>query len=366
MQYIDTPAILIDLEKVERNLRKFQDFADKNHIIFRPHIKTHKIPRFARMQQDVGAKGICCATVGEAELMASNGIEDIFIAYTIMGREKIERFLALGRQIRVICGVDSVEGARLISELAQKHNQMAEVRIEVDAGFQRAGAQLDEILSLAKEIKNMKGLEMNGIYTFKSTTLGGKQSLDMRACAEEEGEILNRVADMLRAHGIPVQEISGGSTPTGEFVASCHGITELRAGTYIFNDRPKLIQNVATIDECAAVVKVMVVSTPTAERAVIDGGSKVFSGDTKVGVPPLNLKGYGHIVGRDDLIFDHMSEEHGVIIGDGGPTGLKVGDILYIIPNHICTTMNLSNYVYIKEKDGTYTRTRVEGRGLVN
>lgn len=366
MQYIDTPAVIIDLEKVEKNLIKFQNYATENNIIFRPHIKTHKIPRLARLQQEFGARGICCATLGEAELMASNGIDDIFIAYTIVGKEKIERLLALGRQIRIVCGVDSLIGAQQISDLAIAHQQKAEVRIEIDSGFQRAGVQFREVIDFAKKVAAMPGLNLTGIYTFKSSTLKGKAVLDLEACAEEEGEILKEVAKSLEANGIHITEVSGGSTPTGKFVAQCEGITELRAGTYIFNDRPKLIQGVATVDECAARVKVTVVSTPTADRAIIDGGSKIFSGDGKTDSPPLNMHGYGHIVGRDDLVFDHMNEEHGILVSKEGQTNLKVNDVLYIIPNHICTTMNLCNYVYIREKDGTFTKTIVEGRGLVN
>lgn len=366
MQYIDTPAVIIDLEKVEKNLIKFQNYATENGIILRPHIKTHKIPRLARMQQEFGAKGICCATLGEAELMAANGLSDIFIAYTIVGKEKIERFLALGRQIRIICGIDSLIGAQQISDLAVAHKQQAEVRIEIDSGFQRAGVQFEEVLEFAKSVVSMPGLALTGIYTFKSSTLKGKAVLDLKACAEEEGEILKEVASLLVANGIHITDVSGGSTPTGKYVAQCESVTELRAGTYIFNDRPKLIQGVATIEECAAKVKVTVVSTPTPNRAIIDGGSKIFSGDGKTDSPPLNMHGYGYIVGHDNLVFDHMNEEHGIVISKEGPTNLKVNDILYIIPNHICTTMNLCNYVYIKEKDGTFTKTIVEGRGLFN
>ena len=366
MQYIDTPAVIIDLKQTERNLQKFQGYADENNITLRPHIKTHKIPRFAKMQLEFGAKGICCATLGEAELMAANGINDIFIAYTIVGKEKIERLLTLGRQIRVVCGVDSITAAHQISDLAVAHEQIAEVRIEIDTGFQRAGVQPGEVLNFAKEVDMMPGLKISGIYTFKSSTLHGKSVLDLKACAEEEGLLLKQIKDLLIENGISIEEVSGGSTPTGRYVAQCDGITELRAGTYIFNDRPKLIQGVATVDECSAVVKVTVVSTPTPDRAIIDGGSKIFSGDTKTDTPPLNMHGYGYVIGNENLVFDHMSEEHGVLISKVGLTNLKINDVLYIIPNHICTTMNLCNYVYIKEKDGTYTKTFVEGRGLFN
>ncbi|RGY99120.1 alanine racemase [Clostridium sp. AM58-1XD] len=364
MQYIDTPAIIIDMEKVEHNLKKYQEIADQSGCNFRPHIKTHKIPRLAKMQMDFGAIGICCAKLSEAEMMAASGIKDIFIAYPIIGKEKIERFLALSRQIRMICAVDSLAGARALSEAARVHEQIAEVRLEIDTGFRRAGIPISSVLEAAREIHKLPNLNVTGIFTFKSATLGGTPTLDLEAAGREEGEMLYETAELLRSNGINIKEVSGGSTPTARSVAACKGVTELRAGTYIFQDAPKLVQKVAEESECSAAVKVTVVSTPTPYRAVIDGGVKIFAGDTKIGVPPLFLKGYGNVIGHDHLIFDHMNEEHGVLIAKDVPTGLTVGDTLYIIPNHICTSMNLCDYVYLKEKDGSYTKTRVEGRGM--
>ena len=252
-----------------------------------------------------------------------------------------------------------------LSDAAAAHGQRAEVRIELDTGYARAGVQRDEILEFAKRVSAMPGLDLGGIFTFKSATLAGKPTLDLRAAAEEEGRLLSETAELLRSNGIPIRDVSGGSTPTGELVAAYPGITEIRPGTYIFQDVSELRQGVAEPEECCAVVKVTVVSTPTPYRAVIDGGSKVFAADKKPMTPPVNLPGFGRIVGHDELIFDHMNEEHGVIVRNDAPTGLKVGDTLYIVPNHVCTTMNLFDFVYLREKDGSYTRTRVDGRGRV-
>ena len=365
MLNIETPAVIIDMEQVERNLRRYQQCADLHGCALRPHTKTHKMVRLAKMQMEFGAKGVCCAKLSEAEVMAAGGIDDIFVAYPVIGREKIERFLALSRQIRIICGVDSIEGASALSDAAAAHGQRAEVRIELDTGYARAGVQRDEILEFAKRVSEMPGLDLGGIFTFKSATLAGKPTLDLRAAAEEEGRLLSETAELLRSNGIPIRDVSGGSTPTGELVAAYPGITEIRPGTYIFQDVSELRQGVAAPEECCAVVKVTVVSTPTPYRAVIDGGSKVFAADKKPMTPPVNLPGFGRIVGHDELIFDHMNEEHGVIVRNDAPTGLKVGDVLYIVPNHVCTTMNLFDFVYLREKDGSYTRTRVDGRGRV-
>lgn len=365
MQYIETPALIIDMAQVEKNIENWQKMISEKGCTLRPHIKTHKIVRFARMQIEAGAVGVTCAKLGEAEVMAAGGIKDIFIAYPIIGAEKIERLLCLARQIRIIGTVDSLVGAKAISEAAVSHGQELEIRMEIDTGYERTGCPVEKAVELAKEIQKLPGLKLTGIFTFHSNTFEGKPTMDMEAAGHEEGRIMTELAGQMRDAGIPIKDVSGGSTPTAEFVADNPGMTEVRPGTYIFHDAAKVKQKAATPEECCAVIKVTVVSTPTAKRAIIDGGSKVFSGDTKIRTAPMYLPGYGKIVGHDNLIFDHMSEEHGVIIAENGEdTGLQVGDILYIIPNHVCTSINLRDFVWIKEKDNTYTKTRVDARGM--
>ena len=367
MQHIETPALIIDMAQVEKNLRSWQEQISAKGCNLRPHIKTHKMVRMAKLQMEYGAVGVTCAKLGEAEVMAAGGMKDIFIAYPVIGKEKIERLLCLARQVRIICGVDSLAGAKAISDAAVAQNQVIELRMEIDTGYQRTGCPMDKAVELAKEIYALPGVNLTGIFTFKSNTVGGTPTLDMEAAGHEEGEMMVGLAEEMRKAGVPIKEISGGSTPTAMYVADNPNVTEVRPGTYIFHDAAKVKQSAAVPEECCGYVKVTVVSTPTKTRAVIDGGSKIFSGDTKIRTAPMFLPGYGHIIGRDDLIFDHMSEEHGVIIGkDGAETGLNVGDILYIVPNHICTSINLCNFVWIKEKDGSYTKTKVDARGLFN
>lgn len=367
MQHIETPALIIDMAQVEKNLQSWQEKITAKGCTLRPHIKTHKIVRMAKLQIKYGAVGITCAKLGEAEVMVAGGMKDVFIAYPIIGNEKIERLLYLARQARVICGVDSMAGAKAISDAAAAHGQMIELRLEIDTGYQRTGCPMDQAVELAKEISALPSVDLSGIFTFKSNTVSGTPTLDMEAAGHEEGEMMVALAEKMRLAGVDIRDISGGSTPTAMYVADNPGITEVRPGTYIFHDAAKIKQSAATPDECCGYIKVTVVSTPTKTRAVIDGGSKIFAGDTKIRTAPMFLQGYGRIIGREDLVFDHMSEEHGVIIGkDGGETGLHVGDTLYIIPNHICTSINLCNFVWIKEKDGSFTKTTVDCRGLFN
>lgn len=360
---IKTPAIIVDIAKVKDNIKTMAQIAKQNKCNLRPHIKTHKIPELAKMQLEAGAAGITCAKLSEAEVMADAGINDIFIAYPLIDRIKIEQAIALGRKVKLILGVDSFEGADMISQAAHLKGAAVEVRIEVDTGLKRTGISVYNALAFAKYIKNLPGLKLSGIYTYRGLILDAKQTDDREAAGRQEGEVLVSLAEMLKDEGIGIDDISVGSTPTAEFAAKVGGVTEIRPGTYIFNDMMQVNNKSATIDKCAAIVLVSVVSTPSEDMAVIDGGSKTFSTDAKMEIFPYFLKGYGKIIGYDDLIFDRLWEEHGVIRSASGKTNLKIGQKLMMIPNHICTTVNLHDYVYFVDSYSSIRKVKVEARG---
>lgn len=364
MDYADiqTPAIIADLAMMQHNMKKFQAYADSNHCALRPHIKTHKIPRIAKMQLEYGAKGITCAKLGEAEVMADNGFDDIFMAYPVIGPAKIQRFLDLSQRIRMICSVDSLEGAAAISAAAKDRGITAEVRMEVDIGAHRTGVVPSEAVELGKRIYDLPNLNLSGIFGYKAMVYQGKSTLDPASAGREEGELLVAVAEALRAAGVPIREVSGGSTPTAQYVAAVEGVTEIRPGTYVFQDAQRIVQQATSPEECCGIMKVTVVSTPEKNRAVIDAGTKTLAGDSKLHADPMYLNSYGQIIGHENLRIERMNEEHGMIVSDG-ETNLRVGDTLYVIPNHICTCINLFDEIYIREPDGTLTRTPVAARG---
>lgn len=359
---IQTPAIIADLAMMQHNIKKFQAYADQNGCALRPHIKTHKIPRIAKMQLEYGAKGITCAKLGEAEVMADSGINDIFMAYPVIGDAKVKRFLDLSERIRMICSVDSIEGAAAISKAAKERGITAEVRMEIDTGAHRTGVIIPAALERAKRINDLPNLNLSGIFTYKAMLYKGKPTLDPAAAGREEGELIVGVAQELRAAGIPIKDVSAGSTPTSPYVAAVEGVNEIRPGTYVFEDAQRIVQQAATPEECCGVMKVTVVSTPEKNRAVIDAGTKALAGDSKLHAEPMFLDSYGRIIGHPDLRIDRMNEEHGMVVCDG-ETGLHVGDMLYVIPNHICTCINLFNDIYIRELDGSITKTPVAARG---
>jgi D-serine deaminase-like pyridoxal phosphate-dependent protein len=354
---------LIDGAKMERNLLKMADIARENGVALRPHVKTHKIPSIAREQVEVGAAGITVAKVSEAEVMADGGMEDIFIAYPLVTEAKIRRAVRLGERVaRLIVGVDSLEGARRLSAVAEERT--LEVRLEVDTGLRRTGVLYDEAVGLAGEIEGMGNLDLTGIYTYRGAVLGVSKTLELEQAGLEEGQLMVTLADMLRERGIGVDEVSVGSTPTAEHVAKVDGVTEIRPGTYVFYDRMQARLGACSLDECAAVVVCTVVSRPAPDLVIIDGGSKTFATDVGPGVEPLNLEGYGHVVGYPDAVLERLTEEHGMLTVDED-CDLEVGDTLQIIPNHICSTVNLHDEVYIVGEDGGVEETQVAARGKV-
>src|SRR3712207_2324477 len=336
--------------------------ARENGVALRPHVKTHKIPGIAREQLEAGASGITVAKLSEAEVMADKGIEDIFVAYPLVTEAKIRQALRLAERVRLIVGVDSLEGARRLSAVAW--DQTLEVRLEVDTGLRRTGIPLDEAVGLAGEIEAMGNLDLTGIYTYRGAVLGGSKTMELEKAGLEEGQLMVSLAERMRERGIGVDDVSVGSTPTAEYVAKVDGVTEIRPGTYVFYDRMQARLGACSLDECAAVVVCTVVSRPAPHLVIIDGGSKTFATDVGPGAEPLNLEGYGHVVGYPDAVLERLTEEHGMLSVDGD-CDLEVGDTLQIIPNHICSTVNLHDEVYIVGEDGGVEETRVAARGKI-
>jgi D-serine deaminase-like pyridoxal phosphate-dependent protein len=357
-----TPYVLIDGAKMERNVLKMAEIAMGNGVALRPHVKTHKIPGIAREQLDAGAAGITVAKLSEAEVMADGGIEDVFVAYPLVTDAKIRQAIRLGERVRLVVGVDSLEGAKRLSAVAEGHT--LEVRLEVDTGLRRTGVLYDEAVGLAGVIEAMGNLDLIGIYTYRGAVLGGSKTLELEKSGLEEGQLMVSLADMLRERGIRVDDVSVGSTPTAEYVAKVEGVTEIRPGTYVFYDRMQARLGACSLDECAAMVVCTVVSRPARDLAIIDGGSKTFATDVAPGTEPLNLEGYGHIVGYPDAVLERLTEEHGMLSVDED-CDLQVGDTVQVIPNHICSTVNLHDAVYLVGEDGVVEETLVAARGKV-
>ena len=321
---IDTPAALLDLDMFERNLAKLQAYLSSHGLANRPHIKTHKIPAIARMQIAGGAVGITCQKLGEAEVMADGGITDIFIPYNIVGPLKLARLAALARRVRMSVTVDSAETTRGLSAAMHASGVTLETLVEFDTGLGRCGAQTPaEAAALARLIHASPGLSFGGLMTFPCNAHTDPFVLATRA--------------LLAPDGISVTRVSGGGT-AGMWHAHEHKtLTEYRSGMYIFGDRATLNNGAMALDEIAFRVVCTVVSRPTADRGILDGGSKTFSSDL------VGQTGHGLILEYPAAKFYAMSEEHGHVDFSECAARPAIGERVTVVPNHCCPVVNLFN-----------------------
>lgn len=359
---MDTPAIVIDHSKLMSNIRKMADMAREKKVQLRPHVKTHKIPSIALKQVQAGAAGITAAKITAAEVMADHGIKDIFVAYPLVTEQKIQKAIDLSKRARLIVAADSLTGAELLASMAGRNNTALEVRLEVDTGLRRTGVPFDQAVELAKKIESLPNLDLTGIYTFRGPLLNGKSTLKLREAGEEEGRMMVSLAKQMRDEAIDIRDVSVGSTQTSAYAAEVPGVTEVRPGTYVFYDAMQELYGCCSEEQCAATVCVTVVSRPYKDLAIVDGGSKTFAADVQPGEPPIYLKGFGKVVGHPNITFESMKEEHGILHIDGD-TDLKIGDKVQIIPNHICSTVNLHNEVWIEDEKGHFEKYPVLARG---
>jgi D-serine deaminase-like pyridoxal phosphate-dependent protein len=349
---------------MQKNILEMAGVARASGVALRPHVKTHKVPAIARKQVAAGAVGITVAKVSEAEVMAGGGLADIFVAYPLVTEEKIRRAIALSRKIRLIIGVDSLEGARRVSAVAGSEEHVLEVRLEVDTGLRRTGIPYEKAVALASEVDSLDNVGLTGIYTYRGAVLDGSPTLDLEGAGLQEGELMASVAGRIRERGISIRDVSLGSTPTARHAAGVAGVTEIRPGTYVFYDRMQARMGACSFEDCAAEVVATVVSRPTGDLAVIDGGSKTFATDVQPGGNPLNLAGFGEVVGHPEAVLERLTEEHGMI-WLRGESDIRVGDTLRIIPNHVCSTVNLHDTLYLAGEDGILEQMPVAARGKV-
>jgi D-serine deaminase-like pyridoxal phosphate-dependent protein len=357
---LDTPSLLIDLDVLERNVAEMQQVADAAGVRLRPHTKTHKCPDIARMQLDAGAAGITVAKLGEAEVMVAAGIDDVLVAYPLVGEAKLARLRTLAEHAHMRVTTDSVEVAEGLGRVGRDLGRDVPVLVEVDTGLHRVGRPAGApTVELVKDLARVRGVEVVGLLTHAGHAYRSTEPEDLRAAAEREGFDLVETAERCAAEGIPLREISVGSTPTARIVAGVAGVTEIRPGTYVFNDVQQMRLGVASEAMCAARVLTTVVAHPTDERFVLDAGTKAFTSDGGDGPP---FPGRGVVAGRPELVLAFMNEEHAV----GHRTGaddVRIGDRLEVIPLHVCSTVNMFDEA-IGVRGGEVVRTfAIAGRG---
>ena len=354
---LDTPALLIDIDRVERNVKRLAAYCREHNLKLRPHTKTHKLPELSRLQVENGAWGITVAKVGEAEVMAQGGLDNILIAYPLLGGAKAQRLAALARGRRITVGLDSRESAESVAEAARAAGTPIDVLVEIDTGFHRCGVTVAELPALARAVAAMDGLRFAGIMFYPGHLhIGPEQQPPAMAL---QNSIVEEALAALKRDGIECGIVSGGSTPTWYNSHLIRGMTEIRSGTYIYNDRNTVYMGAAEMDDCALTVLCTVVSTAVPERIMLDGGSKTLSSDGHLGGAAM---GYGEIFGRPDLVVAKLNEEHGHIVARDRH-GIATGDKVRVLMNHACACMHLHENVYLHRGDEVVGCYRVAGRG---
>jgi D-serine deaminase-like pyridoxal phosphate-dependent protein len=345
---IGTPALVVDLDVMERNIARQQTLCDAAGIANRPHIKTHKSIEFARMQIAAGAKGITCQKLGEAEVMAEGGLDDILITYNVLGEEKMARLARLTERAEVTIAADNPLTIEHLARAAKSASRAIGVVIECDTGRQRAGVETPgEAIALAKQAAATPGLDFRGIMFYPPEKGESKASA-----------FLAEVRAALLADGITIDRVTSGGTPNLLSLGGLKGQTEHRAGTSIFNDRMMIAAGYARQEDCALTVYTTVVSRGAADRGILDAGSKTLTTETGWG-----LKGHGLILEHPEADVARFAEEHGILDLSRCNDRPRVGDVVRVIPNHICPVVNVVGEMVLVRGEEIVSTLTAEARG---
>jgi D-serine deaminase-like pyridoxal phosphate-dependent protein len=363
-----TPCVLVDHPRTERNIDRMQRLADRGGMQLRPHAKTHKRPDLAALQIARGASGICCAKLGEAEVFADAGVQDIRLAYPIHP-SNADRVLALLERVRLSFIVDHLEVAHAWSDAMTRAGRTADVLAKVDVGFHRCGIVPADAAAFLQRVSGMPGLRLRGVLSHAGHAYGARSEEELERIAAEEAHDLLQLAAEARASGIDVEEISVGATPTARFSAAREGLTELRPGNYVYFDRTQVLLGAASWTDCALTVLARVVSCPSPARVIFDAGSKTLTSDPARGFE--DPKGHGVVFRSleaaepdERLIVERLSEEHATVALAGGAT-FQPGDLVRIVQNHACVVANMVDEVWLVDDQTVLDRMPVAARGRI-
>lgn len=350
-----TPATLVLADRLDRNLAGMAAFAAGSGMALRPHAKTHKCPQIARRQMALGARGLSVATVGEAEILTSGSgtgqagpeVEDIFIAYPLWpAGDLVTRLDDLAGRVRVTVGTDSAAAAGHLAPLAGR----VRVMVEVDCGLGRSGVRPADAAHVARAAQRA-GLEVGGVFTFPGHSYQPGAAAD---AAADEAAALADAAASLAAAGFEDVERSGGSTPSAR-LARPGALSELRPGVYALNDAQQVELGVVSMNEVALMVAATVVSRPAPGRIVLDAGSKVLGPDR-----PAWASGHGRLADWPAARITGLWEHHAVVaIGGDSPA---LGEVVAVVPNHVCTAVNLVPELLVADQGQVVDRWPVAAR----
>lgn len=354
---LDSPALLVDPDTLDRNIAAMQGHADSIGAHLRPHIKTHKSLAVARRQVAAGARGLTCAKLSEAEVMCAAS-RDLFVAYPPIGAPKFERLERLVERAAIRVSVESIEGARLLADHVKARGRSQPVMVKCETGLLRTGVSAAEMRSFLEQVARLKHLELVGLFTHEGLAYRKHGRAELRALVVDVVEKLHGMkADFVSVFGRE-PEISPGCSLTAKLLERGDGVTEMRPGTYAYADTYSVASGVYGMEECAFTVLVRIVAVKSDGRVVVDGGSKTFALDRHSGL------GHGMVVDHPDLLFDRLSEEHGVMQTDH-PERYRIGDFLEVIPAHVCPVVNLHSRLFVRKGEEVVDEWPIDARGCV-
>lgn len=359
---LPTPALVIDAAIVDRNLASLAEYGRAHGVNIRPHTKTHKSILMARKQVAAGSPGLTVAKVGEAYVMAE-ATDDLFMAYPGLDPARSKALAELAKKKTIRVGVDSAYAIRALAAAAVSQGTTLGVLVDIDIGFHRTGVQSpQDSLALAQLVSTTKGVRLDGImyYPGHVWSQGDQLAKDMAGI----NAMIQTAIDLWAKHGLKASIVSGGSTPTMRVAHLAPVTTEIRPGTYIYNDKNTLSGGYCKLEDCAAQIICTVVSDAVPGKCVLDGGSKTFTNDRLATDP--NNGGFGLIVEYPDAKIVRFSEEHGEVDLSKCATKPKLGDRVHVIPNHICPCVNLQDSAWLKLPDGSIEPLHIEARGRLS
>ncbi len=355
---LETPSLVVDLDRMERNLDTAAAYAAAHGLALRPHVKTHKSPVVASAQLSRGARGLTCATPFEAEVMA--GVcDDLLVAYPPVGAARARRLAALPPSVHLTVALDSAPAADEIAHAAREAGRAVSVYVELDLGMHRVGVPgVDDAIALARRVAAAPALEFAGVAFYPGHVRERVDEQDERL--QELGNSLERALARFASAGLAPRVVSGGSTPTLWRTHELPGVTEFRPGTYVYNDRTTAAIGACAWDACALSVLATVVSTAVPGQAVIDAGTKALGREPVRGAEG---EGFGQLLEHPEVLVARMSEEHGIL--DLGRSGWRpvVGERVRVVPNHVCIVVHLNDLVYGLRGDAVVTSWPVSARG---
>jgi D-serine deaminase-like pyridoxal phosphate-dependent protein len=357
---LPTPTLALDGPAIRRNIERLANYSSDVGIKIRPHTKTHKSRFLAALQLDAGACGITCAKVSEVERMSEPG-QDVLLAYPPVGALRAERLAALARDRTVRAAVDTVAAVTAASEAARAANVTMGLLVDLDVGMGRTGVESPAAaLALAQAIDRAPGLRLDGIMIYPGHIW---EPADQQATAlKAVSDLVAKTLELWVQHGLAAAIVSGGSTPTAYQSHLIGNLTEIRPGTYIFNDMNTVDGGFCKLEDCAARILATVISDAVSGQVVIDAGSKTLTNDRNISAPD---NGFGHIVEYPHTRIRRLSEEHGQVDITACDRKPKVGERVTVIPNHICPCVNLRDTVWWSEPNEPLRELPVDARGLI-